>query len=209
MASRRRGPTPFWTDERIVEQLREIVEDLGRLPSMAELRGRGLGGMAKALGRKGIAFYAGRVGLPEAMGSPEASAPRSRPPAKKRRAPQKWSDEAIESELRKLVSDLGGRFPTRVDFESRGLHGLRRAVARKGGRAWAEKLGLELSPGQDRAPYGIEEARRDIGAVVAEVGRLPGPDTVRQLGHPRLATLIARSGGTARFCAVNRIELPA
>ncbi len=111
--------------------------------------------------------------------------------------------------LRELVDANGGRFPTRVQFEAQGLHGLRHALKRKGVRSWAERLGVDLAAGQDREHYGIEEARQDIDRVVAEVGRLPGQVALRKLGYGRLATLITRFGGSARFCATHGIELPA
>jgi hypothetical protein len=204
-ATRRRGSRPFWTDERIVEQLREVVAEIGDLPSMAELNRRGLSGMRKAIARKGMAFYAGRVGLPDA----EVPAERPRPPAKERRTPRKWTDDRIEAELRRLAAENGGRFPKRIELEAQGLQGLASAIKRKGTRSWADHLDLDLSAGQDRSPYGISEARVDIERVVSETGRLPGERTLRKLGYGRLAKRIANGGGVARFCATHRIELPA
>lgn len=204
-APRRRGRPTLWTDERIEEKLREVIEEVGDVPSMAELRERGLGGMAKAIGRKGIAFYAGRVGLPGVA----VPAEKPRPPAKERRAPRKWTDDRIEAELRRLAGDNGGRFPKRIELEAEGLSGLASAIKWKGVSSWADHLGLELSAGQDRSPYGITEARRDIERVVAETGRLPGEPALRKLGYGRLAKRIAKGGGVARFCATHRIELPA
>lgn len=202
---RRRGRPTFWTDERIVEKLREVVEELGRLPRMAELNERGLGGLRRAIARKGLPFYAGRVGLPGVAPPSE----RCRPASDERPAAGKWTDERIEQELRSLVAENGGRFPTRVELESRGLHGLRHALKRRGVGYWAGRIGVGLGAGQDREPYGIEDARRDIDRVVAELGRLPGAPALRQLGYPRLATLVAGSGGVAKFCATYRVELPA
>jgi hypothetical protein len=202
---RRRGRPTFWTDERIEEKLREVVEDLGRLPRMAELNERGLGGLRRAIARKGLPFYAGRVGLP-GVAPPSG---KRRPPAKERPAAGKWTDERIEVELRNIVSGNGGHFPTRVELESRGLHGLRHALKQRGVGYWAERIGVGLAAGQDRAPYGIDDARRDIDHIVAETGRLPAAPALRKLGYPRLATLVAGSGGVAKFCAIYRIELPA
>ena len=208
-APRRRGRPTLWTDERIEAKLREVIEEIGDVPAMAELRRRGLGGMAKAIGRKGIAFHAGRVGLGGIAPLPEVSATPPQRQAKESLSPRKWTDERVKLELRRLVDENGGRFPTRVKLEAQGLHGLRAAVKRKGIAHWARRLGVELTAGQDREPYGLEQARRDIERVVAETGRLPGAATLRKLGYPRLASLITRFGGTTRFCAAHRIELPA
>jgi hypothetical protein len=205
---KRRGRPTLWTDERIEEKLREVINETGGLPSMAELRGRGLSSMAKAIGRKGLAFHAGRVGLPGVAAPPPTQALRTRRAAKTRRGPYKWTDERIEEELRRLVAENDGRFPTRVELESGGHHGLRQALQREGINYWAGRLGVELSAGQDREPYGIEEARRDVGRVVAEAGRLPGGPVLRKLGYGRLATFISGGGGTAKFCATHRIQLP-
>jgi hypothetical protein len=126
---------------------------------------------------------------------------------RRRGRPTIWTDERIEEKLRVLVDANGGRFPTRVQLETRGFHGLRNALKRKGVRFWAERLGVGLAAGQDRETYGIEEARLDIDRVVAEVGRLPGQVALRKLGYGRLATLVTRFGGSAKFCAAHGIEL--
>lgn len=54
----------------------------------------------------------------------------------------RWSDELIESELRRLFPQHT-RWPTRRDFEVAGATGLRRAVyAGRGSSWWAQRLGL-------------------------------------------------------------------
>jgi hypothetical protein len=59
-----------------------------------------------------------------------------------------------------------------------------------------------LRAGQDRRPYGAEEAVADARNIVAEYGRLPNVRALRAADYPRLATFISTNcGGTARFIA--------
>lgn len=88
-------------------------------------------------------------------------------------------------------------------MERDGRHDLVRAIKYGDGQAvWAERLGLERCPGQDRAPYGPADAVRDARAIVAQEGYLPGLDWIRAAGWPRLASPIKRNhGNTSKFVA--------
>lgn len=129
--------------------------------------------------------------------------PRRRTP--RTATPRRWADENIERELRAFVGDRRD-FPTRAEFERAGRSDLRAAVRDFGGVAyWAQRVGLRLRPGQDRAPYGAQDAVLDTKAVIAAEGHLPNAKRVRELGYPRLSTYIGRCGGVARFLTKHRL----
>lgn len=122
-------------------------------------------------------------------------------PAPQRRR-TRWSRERLEVALREYVGDAT-KFPTNAQLERDGRHDLVRAIKYgEGQAAWAERLGLERGPGQDRAPYTPTDAIRDARTIIAQEGYLPGLDRIRAAGWPRLASHIQRSqGNTSKFVA--------
>jgi hypothetical protein len=135
-------------------------------------------------------------------GAGEATAVRRRSTQDaRRRGPYKWTDKRIEQELRRLVDENGGHLPTATELERGGLSGLRRAIGRRGISFWAEWLDIPLASGQDRSPYGHEQALEDARLVLRKQGRIPGTNRLRELGHPRLAGFIVKEGGAKKFCA--------
>lgn len=92
--------------------------------------------------------------------------------------------------------------PSSAELDGAGRSDLRRAMKLYGGAVeWAEDLGLELRPGQDRRPYTSDDARREIEEVMAYVGRLPSSGCIRGLGYRRLAAFVERMGGSRRVLA--------
>jgi hypothetical protein len=125
-----------------------------------------------------------------------------------RRGKRPWDKKRLEAELAVF---LRGRsyFPTASELEREGHHGLRYALRRLGGHVyWAKRMGLPLRPGQDRRPYGTDEARRDIAAVKERYGTVPAEQRLRDLGYPRLASFVKARGGVRAFCRQQGIDLP-
>lgn len=86
--------------------------------------------------------------------------------------------------------------------------GLGEAVRRHGGlRRWAREFSLGLSNGQEREPYGVADAVSEARRVLRQRGYLPGPNQVRAMGHPRLATYLQLNGGARQFQICHRAEL--
>lgn len=115
------------------------------------------------------------------------------------RRPARWNDEALEAELREF---LDGRpdWPTSTEFEGAGRHDLRQALKNHGGVVyWADRLGVSLRPGQDRAKYTEQDALDEACELVVELGHVPGESTARRLGYGRFATYVRKHGGAAAF----------
>lgn len=90
--------------------------------------------------------------------------------------------------------------PTTRELNRRGRGDLRHAITRSGGtHAWAERLGLEIRPGQDRTAYGPHDARADAREVIRALGLLPHAAAARKLGYGQLATFMEYAGGKASF----------
>jgi hypothetical protein len=125
------------------------------------------------------------------------------------RGPYKWTEQRTRSELEQLLARTGGRLPSAQDLERQGLWGLRNAMRRRGVGYWAQELGLELRPGQDRRPYGLEQALADMRSVVCTQQEIVGWDRLRALGFSRLASYLRRQPiSSVDFCRAHGITVP-
>lgn len=114
-----------------------------------------------------------------------------------------WTDDSLHTALAALL-DGRTHWPSQRDFANAGRSDLYYAVKRRGGvLRWSERLGVPLKAGQDRSrPYTEQDAIRDATALQAQYGFVPGPELLRELGHPRLATHIRlQHQNTERFAA--------
>jgi hypothetical protein len=118
------------------------------------------------------------------------------------KGPWKWTDERIRSDLSAFLAARGRPdWPTNDEFRAAGLAGLAHAITTYGRVPyWAAEMGVELGPRQNREPLLAVDAVRLAEALIAEHGELPGIDTLRELGHIRLSTLVRRHGGSKKFC---------
>jgi Arc/MetJ-type ribon-helix-helix transcriptional regulator len=65
---------------------------------------------------------------------------------------RRWTDAAIETELRAQCEELG-RFPTRAELVARGLRGLWDAMRSAGGlERWRQRFDIEISPASNEEP---------------------------------------------------------
>lgn len=119
------------------------------------------------------------------------------------KGPWKWTEPRIRRELIAFMRERRSkRWPTSSEFRAAGRADLMSAITAYGGVVyWAEKVGAELGPGQNREPYLMTEALAEAREVIEQLGYLPGLDTLRELGHFRLVTVVRAHGGAAKFCA--------
>lgn len=67
----------------------------------------------------------------------------------------KWTDEAVESELRRVAASLGGRMPSANELRAMGLEPLASRASRAGGLlGWAERLGLPVNKDANAPGFG-------------------------------------------------------
>jgi hypothetical protein len=196
-ASRRGGERTAWTAERIADELVAFAESLGHQPTLNDFYNAGRGDLLGAMKTHGTRaqWMALVADLPPAPRRSGQYGHRMRLPDERR---LRWTDEALEAELRAFVSGRVG-FPTMQEFVAAGRTDLRDAVKNYGGTVlWAQRLGLALRHGQDRSPYGAAEAIADAQRIIAKRGRLPNVKALRSSGHPRLATFIDHQCGSVR-----------
>ena len=142
-------------------------------PTHNRWHGRGMG-RARGYGVRAMTAPAGRNG---------------------RRLYGRWTHESIRTELLAFVGERRD-WPRAPEFEAAGQSALRGAVKRHGGATyWARELGLQMEPMQDRRKYTEADALRDLKAVVAQYGFLPGDGRLRQDGRSRLASFVRKQPG--------------
>ena len=124
------------------------------------------------------------------------------------RGPYRWTPEAIERDLRAVVSARGG-LPTLAQLDALGRSDLRCAISDNGGLAhFAQRLNLPLPDTRARPRYTDEDALVDARRLIAEHAGLPGERTLRQLGHHRLATRVRNEGGAKAFVRKHNLSVP-
>jgi DNA invertase Pin-like site-specific DNA recombinase len=152
-----REPLPHrlgaWSNERIRRELTHFLAGRSDWPTKYEFDAAGKVTLRRALdGFGGQERWAGEFGL---------QIPRQR------RRLHSWTDEQIETELRRFTAGTE-RWPTRREFEEAGLRSLYNATMCRGARnPLAKKLGLRVLPRYARLPIlwsdeAIERALSDL-----------------------------------------------
>jgi hypothetical protein len=117
-----------------------------------------------------------------------------------------WTPERIEEELAEFLGDRED-WPTSEEFRTAGQRNLISAVERSPGGVvyWATRMNRRLGPMQNRAAYPLHIALAEAQELIAEHGKLPNINKLRALGHPRLAYLVQREGGSRAFSAKHKL----
>lgn len=124
---------------------------------------------------------------------------------------QRWDDERVEAELRKLIDSVGGeRWPTLSEFRAAGKMPLYNAMWQRGGQLeWAPRLGVEQTRTRRSQRWTRERAEREISEVVAQLGRWPLHRELRDLGLGELPDALERcSDGVSAWAARLGVAAP-
>ncbi len=113
----------YWSEDRILRELKIILNDIGKVPSWEELRNAGRGDLADAIKRYG-GFSKFRILLGQKIRSG-------------------WDDEKIECELKKIIAE-DKKFPIQSRLKELERWDLLRAINRSGGFVkWHIKMGFK------------------------------------------------------------------
>jgi hypothetical protein len=125
-----------WDETRLRAALAPLMRARASWPTQAEFKAAGLGAVYSALfAHGGLALWAQKFGV-------EYSA----------RHRRRWSQAAIEAELRALTGS-SGVYPSAAEFSAAGQTTLAEAIRRHGGREhWAKRLHLEMPPSRPTNP---------------------------------------------------------
>ena len=108
----------------------------------------------------------------------------------------KWTDELIESELTKFMTEMGiERMPTHTEFRENKRSGLAKAISENGGSSyWLNKLNLKRKP--KVLKWNDEEIEKNIKAAMKslQIERMPSSNELKSLGRNDLHCAISKSG---------------
>lgn len=112
----------YWSEDRVLAELKVILIDLGKVPSWKELREAGRGDLADAVKR-----YGGFIKFKTLLGQKTRT---------------EWDDDKIISELRPII-EMDKAFPIQSRLKYLGRYDLLRAINRAGGFVkWHIRMGF-------------------------------------------------------------------
>ena len=135
------APPPYWTEDRVRQQLTVFLAGRSYWPTSGEFEQAGQRPLLSAVSRTGgVKRWAREFGLRRAP----STAHRARSATKsKRPARRVWDEQRIEQAIGPLVKKLG-RWPTKSEFRAAGLRTALNAVYDHGGtQVWRQRLGLQ------------------------------------------------------------------
>lgn len=144
---RRHRPRDRWTEEEMEDALRDLIDEYGRWPTVAELKAAGMIGLYERMRTTKLK----RNGWAEKLGAEPKY--------------QHWTDKRIEQGLRRLIN---GRdtWPTVREFHAAGLAGLYSKLARDGLLdTWADRMKVTRNP---RLPWTTERIRHALEDLLAD-----------------------------------------
>jgi hypothetical protein len=150
----------YWTEETVINEAKELVEELGELPGKRKLVELNRGDLADA-----IQQTFGFPGLRKILDLPVLQ--------------QSWSEEKVMEELDEIGKKLG-HFPTFVELENMERHDLARAINRRGGiNYYRRKFGLE--PIREKSGHWNEEkVTEHLVKLMDKLGKFPGWKLIRR-----------------------------
>ena len=178
-------PKGHWVDLANVKAvLAPIIQELGRMPTQAEVTERKLWSANAAIVRHhgGYRVLAARLGLSM---------------SKDRKERGHWKDFAnVEKTLAPIIADLG-RMPTEQEIKDRRLGAMSLAISKfHGGRAAVEAR-LGAASGSSRMPNGhwLEFANVDVvlRPIASALGRMPTQQELKDRGLSHVADAINRN----------------
>ncbi len=178
-------PSGYWQDRANIErELRIVMDDIGYFPvSLAELKTRGLHGLAEAISNEG-----GLDELRERMGATPPST-----------SVAFWTEDRVMAAVRALADKLG-YMPTGDELIEHGLPIVRQLIRRVygGQKAVRERLGLAEKPLPQDPWLDRKYFARELRAFVEQLGRFPTAEDCALHEKIRLHYAISRFYGGFR-----------
>jgi hypothetical protein len=149
-------PAGFWTEEKTLEELKKVKDEIGHFPTRPEFRTLGRGDLEHAIPRHG-----GSNRFRELLGAEIIQAPAGF-----------WTDEKILEKLKKIKDEIG-HFPSQKELAAMDRADLQNAIQRHGGSNYFRNLlGVELirvSAGH----WTIEKILEDLKKIMDDIGHFP------------------------------------
>src|SRR3989344_717282 len=183
-------PTGYWTEKKVISELKPICKKLGEFPSASYLKKIGKANLDSAIGAsRGTYYFAKKLGCETAQ---------------KRKG--NWNKKTTIKELRAICKKLK-RFPTGADFRKIRRMDLENAVRKYGGsHHFAKKVGYKLK--FKPAGYWTEKTvTRELKTISRRIGKFPNLSYLDKTNRNDLRAAITKYGGTYYFAKKLGYEL--
>lgn len=172
----------YWTEDKIIEELKNINQQIGHFPLYEELRQMGKGGLARAISKHG-----GINKFCELFGISYKQVPDGY-----------WTEEKCISELLKVI-DILGHFPIQNDFKILNRIDLLGGINTNGGlNKFKEILGYKF----DKLPNGYWTENKlvdELTKITNELGYFPSQLTLSCIGRTDILNATKKYGGLVYF----------
>jgi hypothetical protein len=175
-------PNGFWTEEKILEGLKKVTNDIGHFPVHKELSVMGRADLSVAINRHGGSNYFRKLLGVELL---QVSAGH-------------WTIEQTLEDIKKITDEIG-HFPKQDELSKMGRADLEGAITKLGGSNYFRKLlGVELLQ-VSAGHWTIEQTLEDIKKITDEIGYFPTQTELSALGRGDLVHAVFKHGGVDVF----------
>lgn len=172
----------YWTEETIIQELKEIKDKIGHFPTQIELANLGHSDLSTAISKHGGLNKFRILFRYEPFHKPK----------------DYWSDETILQDLAKIKENIG-HFPTQNELKIMGRSDLVTAIAQNGG---INKFRILMGYDYKKKPTGYwsdEIVIRELKKTIDKLGHFPTYPELIDIGQSDLATQISVHGGINKF----------
>ncbi len=172
----------YWTEEKCIAELQNIMKDIGYFPLYEELKPIGKGGLARAISKSGgINKYHKLMDIPSNY-VPDGY----------------WTKDNCIVELNKIVYELG-HFPLQTELKILNKQDLTGGIDRNGGLIYFRKcLGHEINKFPD-GYWTDEKCISELQAIIKDNGYFPSQLDLTLLNRTDLTNAIRKCGGLVKF----------
>lgn len=172
----------YWTDETIIEQLKELIAKTGCFPLRNELYSIGMGGLANAISRHGgINKFRGLLNY-NLNYNPAGY----------------WTYENTLKELKQIIAEIN-HFPLQEELAIMKRADLSNAIRMWGGfNIFRSVLGYDFIKRPD-GYWNYDSTLNELELIISKVGFFPSTTELRVMNRPDLEWAMRRFGGINKF----------
>lgn len=182
MIKRKRKPPNYWTEEKITNELENIIEKLGYFPTRKKLIEIKKYGLPYAIFKYGGSNY-----FRKKLGYNNCYKPNGY-----------WTEDNIIKEIKKVIDKIG-HFPTRNELDKIKKFSLARALSDNGGvNYFREKMGYEIVHQEDGF-WTEENIIKEYKKIIEEIGYFPSNIELIKIKRFGLMKALTKNNGPNYF----------
>lgn len=172
----------YWTEEKIINKLEEIINDIGYFPLQKELISINTMGLLASIHRTGgLDYFRKKLGY-EPIYKPNGY----------------WTGENIIKELKEVIEEIG-YFPSHTELRKIGRNDLSRAIGINSSINNIKiKMGYKITH-QDKGYWTEENTINELKMIIEEIKFFPTQTELIKIGRNDLLYPIQKNGGFPHF----------